>query len=133
MRFGRWLPKWQPTSRDLSDNMNLVDQWLNGVSETVDVMHRRILVIQEMFSKQGMTAIKRFLEIFSYVGTILPSTGSIYAGGFWLVPLLRSLSDEMGALQHSKWEFEKSGPHGAGYSLASSFRKINIQRSTLRR
>lgn len=95
---------------DLSDNMNLVDQWLNGVSETVDVMHRRILVLQEMFSKQGMTAFKRFLEIFSYVGTILPSTGSIYAGGFWLVPLLRSLSDEMGALQHSKWEFEKEWP-----------------------
>jgi phospholipid/cholesterol/gamma-HCH transport system substrate-binding protein len=95
---------------DLSDNMNLVDLWLNGVSETVDVAHRRIPVLEGMFSEQGMTAFRRFLEIFSYVGTILPSTGSVYAGGFWLVPLLRSLRDAMGATQQSKRTFEAEAP-----------------------
>lgn len=94
---------------DLSNNMNLVDLWLNGVSETVDVAHRKIPVLQEMFSEEGMTAFRRFLEIFSYVGTILPSTGSIYAGGFWLVPLLNSLGDAAGATQQSKRMFEEEG------------------------
>lgn len=95
---------------DLSNNMNLVDLWLNGVSETIDVAHRKIPVLQEMFSEEGMTAFRRFLEIFSYVGTILPSTGSIYAGGFWLVPLLNSLRDAAGATQQSKRMFEEEGP-----------------------
>ncbi|ORB21467.1 MCE family protein [Mycolicibacterium monacense DSM 44395] len=95
---------------DLSNNMNLVDLWLNGVSETIDVAHRKIPVLQEMFSEEGMTAFRRFLEIFSYVGTILPSTGSIYAGGFWLVPLLNSLRDAAGATQQSKRMFEAEAP-----------------------
>ncbi|PEG36547.1 mammalian cell entry protein [Mycolicibacterium duvalii] len=95
---------------DLSNNMNLVDLWLNGVSETIDVAHRKIPVLQEMFSEEGMTAFRRFLEIFSYVGTILPSTGTIYAGGFWLVPLLNSLGDAAGATQQSKRMFEAEGP-----------------------
>ena len=95
---------------DLSDNMNLVDLWLNGVSETVAVAHRKIPVLEGMFSKEGMTAFQRFLEIFSYVGTILPSTGSVYAGGFWLVPLLQSLRDALGATQQSKRTFEAEAP-----------------------
>jgi virulence factor Mce-like protein len=95
---------------DLSDNMNLVDLWLNGVSETVDVTHRKMPVLQDMFSEEGMTAFRRFLEIFSYVGTILPSTGSVYAGGFWLVPLLHSLRDALGATQQSKRTFEAEAP-----------------------
>jgi len=95
---------------DLSDNMNLVDQWLDGVSGTVDVMHRRIVVIQDMFSEKGMTAFQRFMEIFSYVGTLLPATGSIYSGGFWLMPLLRSLTETAGAMQQTKWAFEEEWP-----------------------
>ena len=46
----------------------------------------------------------------SYIGTILPSIGSIYSGGYWLVPLLNSLGDTMGALQKSKWDFEGEAP-----------------------
>jgi phospholipid/cholesterol/gamma-HCH transport system substrate-binding protein len=95
---------------DLSDNMNLVDHWLNGVSGTVDVMHRRIVIFQDMFSEKGMTAFKRFMKIFSYVGTLLPATGSIYSGGFWLMPLLRSLTEAAGAVQQSKWAFEDEWP-----------------------
>ncbi|WP_170306520.1 MlaD family protein [Mycolicibacter kumamotonensis] len=95
---------------DLSDNMNLVDQWLDGVSGTVGVMHRRIMIFQDMFSESGMTAFKRFMEIFSYVGTLLPATGSIYSGGFWLMPLLHSLTETAGAMQQSKWSFEEEWP-----------------------
>lgn len=95
---------------DLSDNMNLVDEWLKGVSGTADVMHRRIQTLQETVSENGMRAIDQFLTILGYLGNLLPSFGSVYSGGYWLVPLLRSMGDAMGALQQSKWAFEKEWP-----------------------
>jgi hypothetical protein len=40
------------------------------------------------------------------IGILMPSIGSIYTGGFWLVPLLNSLGIAVGAVQKSKWAIE---------------------------
>ncbi|ORB02882.1 mammalian cell entry protein [Mycobacterium mantenii] len=95
---------------DLSDNMNLVDQWFNGVSGTVDVMHSRLDALHYLVTNQGMMAFDHFITLMGYIGKLLPSVGSIYSGGYWLMPLLYSLRDAMGALQHSKWAFEREWP-----------------------
>lgn len=92
---------------DLSNNMDLVDKWLNSVSQTADVMHNRIPAYQNMFSPAGMDAMRRADQIGYYIAVAIPSLGSVYSGGYWLVPLLRSLGDAVGALQHSKWDFER--------------------------
>jgi phospholipid/cholesterol/gamma-HCH transport system substrate-binding protein len=100
-------------SRDLSDlsgNIATVDQWLNGVSGTADVLARRIPQLQYWFSPAGMLAFNRVTEASVAISTLLPSIGSIYTGGFWLVPLLESLGIAVGAVQKSKVAVESEYP-----------------------
>lgn len=94
----------------LAENIDMVDQWLDGVAGTADVMYNHIPVYSYWFSPEGMLGFDRATTAASYIGTVLPSIGSIYSGGFWLVPLLNSLADAMGALQQSKWAFEDEAP-----------------------
>jgi len=95
---------------DLSNNIDVVDKWLDSVSETAGVMHNRLPAYQFMFSPDGMKAMLRADQIGYYIAVAIPSLGSVYSGGYWLVPFLRSLGDAIGALQHSKWSFEKEYP-----------------------
>jgi virulence factor Mce-like protein len=95
---------------DLSNNIDTVDKWLSGVSGTVDVIHRNIPVYKYWFTPDGMTGFDRATQVGKYIGTVLPSIGSIYSGGFWLVPLLNSLGKAVGAVQQSKWDFEREAP-----------------------
>lgn len=95
---------------DLSTNIDTVDTWLTGVSGTADVMHRNISTYRYWFTPDGMTGFDRATQVGIYIGTILPSIGSIYSGGYWLVPLLNSMADAAGAVQQSKWDFERETP-----------------------
>lgn len=95
---------------DLSNNIDVVDNWLNSVAQTVNVMHNRLPVYKFMFSPDGMTAMRRTGQIGYYIAVAIPSLGSVYSGGYWLVPLLHSLTNAFGALQHSKWDFEREYP-----------------------
>jgi virulence factor Mce-like protein len=95
---------------DLSNNMDLVDQLLTNLSGTAQVLDSRTASYQQWFSPGGMLAFDRGLIVAGYVGTLIPSVGSVYAGGFWLVPLLDSLANAMGAVQQSKWAFEDEVP-----------------------
>ncbi|WP_186446920.1 MlaD family protein [Mycolicibacterium porcinum] len=95
---------------DLSNNMDVVDTWLNGVSGTADVVNRNMSTYQYWLSPDGMKGFDRGTQTAGYIGTVLPSIGSIYSGGYWLVPTLNSLADAAGALQGSKWDFEHEGP-----------------------
>jgi virulence factor Mce-like protein len=95
---------------DLSNNIETVDTWLEGVSETGHVLRRRLPSMQEFFSPWGMTSLDRLTINAAYVGILLPSVGSVYSGGFWLVPLLESLADTVGAMQRDKQAFEAEVP-----------------------
>lgn len=95
---------------DLSTNIDVVDKWLDGVAGTANVMNENIPKYQYFWSKDGMLGWRRSAQVGSYIATVLPSVGSIYSGGFWLVPLLKSLGDAIGALQKSKWAYEKEAP-----------------------
>ena len=95
---------------DLGENINVVDQLLNSVSETGEVAHQRIPSFVEWFSPKGMNGIRRAISLSRFIATLLPATGTLWAGGYWLVPLLNSVSDAFGALQHSKWAFQDEYP-----------------------
>ncbi|MCA2273498.1 MULTISPECIES: MlaD family protein [Mycobacterium avium complex (MAC)] len=95
---------------DLSNNIDVVDKWLDGVAGTANVMHQNIPKYQYFWSKDGMLGWKRSAQVGSYLATVLPSVGSIYSGGYWTVPLLKSLGDAIGAIQQSKWAYEKEAP-----------------------
>ncbi|WP_181447375.1 MlaD family protein [Mycolicibacterium vulneris] len=95
---------------DLSNNMDMVDQWLTGVSGTAEVMYNHLPEYKYFWSTEGMLGWKRSFQVGSYIATVLPSIGSIYSGGYWLVPLLKSLGGALGALKESKWAFENEAP-----------------------
>jgi phospholipid/cholesterol/gamma-HCH transport system substrate-binding protein len=95
---------------DLSNNIDTVDKWLNGVAGTAEVMNLNLPVYQYWFTPAGMLGFDRATQVASYLGTILPSIGSIYSGGFWLLPLLNSLGNAVGAVQQSKWDVEAEVP-----------------------
>ena len=95
---------------DLANNMDTVDKWLDGVSGTAAVMTANDATYRYWFSPAGMLGFDRATIAASYIGTVVPSVGSIYSGGFWLVPLLNSLGDAVGAVQKSKWDFEAEAP-----------------------
>jgi phospholipid/cholesterol/gamma-HCH transport system substrate-binding protein len=95
---------------DLSNGLDTVDQWLKGVAGTGQVLHDRLPTFQEFFSPKGMAGFDRATVTASYVGTLLPSVGSVYAGGFWLLPLLNSLGGALGAMQRDKQAFEAEVP-----------------------
>lgn len=95
---------------DLSNNMDTVDTWLQGVSGTGQVLANNRAVYQYWFSPAGMTTFDRATTTLGYIGTVLPSIGSIYSGGYWLVPLLRSLADSVEAVQQTKWDVEREAP-----------------------
>jgi phospholipid/cholesterol/gamma-HCH transport system substrate-binding protein len=95
---------------ELSENVDVVDTWLAGVAGTVEVMYTKLPYFEHWFSPAGMLGFDRSFEVASYVGILLPSIGSIYSGGFWLVPMLDSLATAAGAVQQSKWAFEDEAP-----------------------
>jgi phospholipid/cholesterol/gamma-HCH transport system substrate-binding protein len=95
---------------DLSENMDLVDGWFNAVTGTADMMHNLRPIYADWFSPNGRTAWSRSSDIGIAISTVVPSLGSLWGGGFWLMPLLHSLVDAVGALQHSKWDFEREVP-----------------------
>jgi virulence factor Mce-like protein len=94
----------------LSDNIDVVDRLLGNASGTAEAVHDRIPAYQDLFSPQGLLGMYRAQVEASYLGTAIPSIGSIFRGGYWLVPLLTSLANATGALQHSKWSFEQEYP-----------------------
>jgi len=96
-------------SADLSDignNIDTVDKWLTGLADTVNVMTNDIPLFQFWFSPQGLRSFDISTRTGVYMSTLIPSIGSIYLGGYWLVPFLNSMGTAMGALQKSKQAFE---------------------------
>jgi len=91
---------------DLSENIGTVDQWLNGLAGTANVMANSIPQFQYWLSPAGQLAWNRSTDASVAISTLLPSVGSIYTGGFWLEPFLNSFGIALGAVQKSKWAIE---------------------------
>lgn len=95
---------------DLSNNIETTDLLLNGLHDTTQVLHDRLSSAEYWFSPRGMTGFDRATQISDYLGYFFPSIGSIYTGGYWLVPLLKSSADMLAAMRDSKWAFEREWP-----------------------
>jgi ABC-type transporter Mla subunit MlaD len=86
----------------LANNLDSVDQVLNGLAGTAAVANDRVPDLQYLASPTGQRGAEHFTGVTNYVATVLPGIGSITLGGYWLVPFLNSLADSVGALQESK-------------------------------
>lgn len=95
---------------DLSDNIDTVDLLLDGVSGTAEVLHNRIPSFQYWFSPEGMRSFDHGMIVTARMAEMIPTVGSIYYGGYWLVPLLNSLAATTGAIHDAKWSVEDEYP-----------------------
>lgn len=95
---------------DLGNNIDTVDHLLNGASQTAQALHNRIPELTDELSPNGIRGWDRAMGIGRYISKAVPSVGSIYSGGFWLVPFFNSLANATGAIQQSKWAFEREVP-----------------------
>lgn len=86
----------------LAGNLDTVDRLLDSAAKTAAVVHSRVPELQYLFSPKGQLGFEHLVGVLNYIGTILPSVGSITLGGYWLVPFLNSAADGAGALQESK-------------------------------
>jgi virulence factor Mce-like protein len=86
----------------LSTNIDRVDELLDGVARTANVVNGHVPQLQYWFSPTGQRGFENLTGMLNYIATVLPGIGSIALGGYWLTPFLNSLADSVGALQQSK-------------------------------
>lgn len=94
----------------LSNNIDQVDELLDGVARTAATLDAHRPQLQYQLSPYGQLNFERFIVVANTISEMLPSVGSVNSGGYWLVPLLTSLADSAGALQQSKVNIEEEIP-----------------------
>lgn len=95
---------------DLSNNINNVDLWLQGLSESANVMYANTQTFKYWLSPAGVMGFHHNFILTHYLAPLLPTLGTIYYDGYWLVPALSSIGDALEAIQHSKWAFDEEAP-----------------------
>ncbi|MGW6727992.1 MlaD family protein [Nocardia sp. NPDC055029] len=79
---------------DLSENTAEIDRLLQGLNDTSLSFVDHGAELQTLFSDPAARYWHRLnANVLKYVGIILPSIGSIFEGGYWMVPMLTSLAD----------------------------------------
>ena len=94
----------------LSDNIDTVDVMLSGIEQTSTMLGARAPQLNFWFSPEGVRGFERSTVIAKKFGKLLPSIGSIYNGGYWLVPMMTSAATALQALQGSKQIVEEEYP-----------------------
>ncbi|WP_459976310.1 MlaD family protein, partial [Mycobacterium avium] len=95
---------------DVSKNIDDVDLWLKGVSETANVLGANAPEMEHWFTPQGVMDFHHNFVLTHYLAPIVPTLGTIYYNGYWLTPALSALGDAAEAFQHSKWAFDEEVP-----------------------
>jgi len=95
---------------DVADNLDAVNLALSGLADTSAVLRGKRSAFEHWFSPAGMLGLDRATQVTSRLSVMIPSIGSVYSGGFWLVPMLNTMGDAIGAVQASKWAVEDELP-----------------------
>jgi phospholipid/cholesterol/gamma-HCH transport system substrate-binding protein len=95
---------------DLSNNINNVDLLINGAADTATVLAAGAPELSATLSAEGIRALKRNTVLSSKIGTLLPSIGTVYAGGYWLIPAFNSIAGALNAFVGAKRVVEEEYP-----------------------
>ncbi|MGY4103758.1 MlaD family protein [Nocardia sp. R16R-3T] len=104
---------------DLAKNTEQIDRMLDGANATAAAIAARNSSLAEVFSQHGV----RFWyltakDAIAYLSELLPSIGSIFSGGIWMVPMLDSMADAGGEIRDI-------------YDVASSDKLTNFLQNTV--
>jgi virulence factor Mce-like protein len=87
---------------DTARRTERIDGLLEGMDNTAVALNRGEEKITSMLSPNGLLLWDRLSnQVIRYIGTLLPSIGSIFAGGVWLVPMLNSVDDAIAAVRNT--------------------------------
>ncbi|WP_084435907.1 MlaD family protein [Aldersonia kunmingensis] len=82
--------------RDLGGRTAEINRMLDGMNATAVVLDENSQALATIFDASTVHYWRRLaVSVVSHIGTILPSVGSLYAGGLWLVPMFESLADSV--------------------------------------
>ncbi|MGW0174332.1 MlaD family protein [Rhodococcus sp. NPDC003322] len=80
--------------RDLGARTAEIDRMLDGMNATAVTLGENSESLATIFDGSTVQYWRRLaVDVVSHIGQILPSVGSLYAGGLWLVPMFESLAD----------------------------------------
>lgn len=91
---------------DLSNNIDNVDLWLDGFAQSAAVMAANTPKFDTWFTPLGIRSFAHAFVLVHFMAPIMPTIGSIYYNGYWLVPVLSSAAAAIAAVQKGKWVFE---------------------------
>ncbi|MCV7232953.1 MlaD family protein [Mycobacterium branderi] len=101
----------------LSDNVGTVDDMLTGLEQTSNASARWAPQLSFWFTPQGVRGFQRSTVVSREIGNLLPSVGTIYSSGYYMVPAFSSLADAMTAVQGSKQAVEAEYPRWRRFIL----------------
>lgn len=79
---------------DLGGRTAEVDRMLDGLNATATTLDRNADSLNTIFDDGTVHYWRRLaVDVVSHIGQILPSVGSLYEGGLWLIPMFESLAD----------------------------------------
>jgi len=83
--------------RELGESTASIDALLARASQSARLLADRRSDIEYMHSPRLMRGWTNLASLFGNIGVLLPSVGSVFKGGFWLVPMLESLNELLSA------------------------------------
>jgi len=79
---------------DLGERTVEIDRMLDGMNASAAVLDENSESLATIFDAETVHYWRRLaVDVVSHIGQILPSVGSLYVGGIWLVPMFESLAD----------------------------------------
>lgn len=94
----------------VANNLDTVDIAIESLRQTSTVVARHAPEMSFWFTPQGVRGFQRSTVIAREVGNLLPSIGSIYSKGYWLVPVFSSGANAMEAIKGEKQVVEREYP-----------------------
>lgn len=79
--------------KSLAKDTTRIDTMIEGLDKTSRTIIPRLPKIEKMFNPDGMHYWDQMSRLFGNIGIVLPSIGSVFEGGFWLVPMLNSVNN----------------------------------------
>lgn len=92
---------------DLSNNIDNVDLWVDGFARSAALMEANTQKFETWFTPLGIKSFAHAFVLVHFMAPLMPTIGSIYYNGYWLVPVLSSAVAAVSAIQKGKWAFEE--------------------------
>lgn len=95
---------------ELSDNLDTADILIDSMKQTSTVAATYTPQMSFWLTQEGVKAFQRSTVVAREVGNLLPSVGSIYSSGYYMVPMFTSLANAMEAVKGAKQVVESEYP-----------------------